>query len=238
MKQLTILCYLLCSINYCHGATYTFHTEGSYLNESNWDVYPGTELSAGDTISIEADCNNIYLQAFDGYVVFSDAVGWIGIGDLYIFEDCTLEFQSEWLWLDIYGTFEYYNYNEINHPNNLYVEILNFGFGINANGCLFDYSADISYNNIGTQASDLLECMNGSITNDGIIEVNSSYFFLGCHLELSGGTINSYVPFEMYTYGGLVSQYCTTCTATINNVISLNLSGNTMIQGNVILNSP
>ncbi|MEM9545409.1 MAG: hypothetical protein AAGA77_05525 [Bacteroidota bacterium] len=238
MKHLTVLFFLFCFVNYGHSTVYTFHTEGSFTNEANWDVFPGFNLVTNDTLSIEANCTNIQLYAEAGHIVFSSDVNWIAISSLFIIDNCTMEIQANWVTFDVTGSFDYLINTPIVHPENIFLDVFNYGSGINGLDCPFDYSAFLSYQNLGSQAASFLECMSGTFTNNGSIEVDFPFLFLNCELDLADGTINAFNPFDLFAYGDLLKQYCSSCTATINNLQNLYLTGTTEIYGTVNLNGP
>jgi len=238
MRQFYILFIILFSINLCQGEVYTFHTEGNYTDAANWDMYPGSDLSTNDTISIEANCFNIYLFAYDGYIVFSEDVSWIGIDNFGAYSNCQIEIKSTWFNLDISVGFDYDCNTPIAIPDFTFIDIFNNGNGISSYNCIFNNFVDILYYNNGTQQASFLECMDGQFTNGGIIDVDDSVFFLNCHLDLADGTINSFIPFDLYYFNGYISQDCTPCAATINNLNNLYISSDTYIKGTVIVNGP
>lgn len=225
-------------INTSEGAVYTFHTPGLYTDSNNWDVYPGTVLLFNDTISIEANIESIQLLAFDGYIVFEEDVSSVGIVELTILEGCQLEFKQQVFAMDIAFSFTHNSFNPIIAPDFAFIELFNSGAGITSNTCMFDTYVDFGYTNYGTQDSYFLECMNGSFSNFGIIEVSSNTFYLNCSLELFNGIINGNIPFEFHQFNGHINSDIPGFTATINNIISLHLNSNTSFMGSVILNAP
>lgn len=233
-----ILCSLILISVQCHATVYTFETAGDYTDASNWDIYPGTGLYSNDTISIEADCININLDANDGYLVFTEDVSQIGISDLSISDECQVEILAEFFQIDISGYFFYFTNNQILLPNTSFIMISNFNSGIEFNSCPIWEYAYVEYYNFGTQDAFLIECMDGVFHNDGTINVSWNTLDLNCELNLSSGTIEGAVPFTLNQFNGNLNQNCPSCSATINNVSSLILNGNNNIQGTVTLNPP
>lgn len=239
MKSTPILFILLLSCFQSFATIYTFHTAGDYTDVSNWDVYPGENLFTNDTISIEANCTNIILSAYDGYIVFSDDSIEIGISDLTIDDDCQLEFQAAYFQLQINGYFFYYSDAQIITANSSYIDLFNSGYGISNFSCqIFDLNTNIYYFNFGTQDAYFLECMEGQFANNGTINVVGGLFFINCVLELGQGTIEGIDPYDILITNGSISQNCPACSATINNVNNIYLNQNTNILGTVILNGP
>jgi hypothetical protein len=244
MRLITIISFILFFSLEGEAIIYTFHTAGDYNDVNNWDVYPGNTLYTNDTISIEADCSGIELDAPIGYVVFSEDVNQVGIFLLTIRLTCQLEFLNDNFWIDITGAFDvsdsYVEY-PILTPNNSLINISNFAYGFVTDNCLvwenfvsIDYINEVS----GNQNYLLLECMEGTFINDGILEVTSNEFHLNCDLDLSSGTILGSQPYTIPAYNGTIMQNCTGCVATINNLISLTINNNSNFQGQVILNTP
>ncbi len=238
IRLISAIFFCLFFINFSFGAVYTFHTAGSYTNAGNWDVYPGTDLLSDDTISIEANIFNIDLLATDGYVVFAEDVVDIQITNLFIMDNCQLEFLASFFNLGVTGEFTYMGNNQILIPNGAFIFVSNFGNGINFNTCpIWDF-VHVEYNNYGVQGSFLIECMEGDFYNYGIIEVDSELFILNFDLYLEEGTIDGMVPFAIDQFNGSFNQTCETCSATINNIEHLQLNANNTINGTVILNAP
>jgi hypothetical protein len=218
---------------------YTFHTDGDYTNVSNWDVYPGTELITNDTISIEANCTNINLVASDGYVVFEESSNSIEISTLQIDNNCQLEIKATNFQMQITGSFDYNIITPIITTPNTFLDIINLNFGITNNFCsIFDNNIFVFYDNIGIQDGFLLNCMEGQFINSGQIDVYGPDLSLSCDLDLSNGVVQGAGSFDIYLMGGSLEQNCSNCTATINNVITINISTYAYILGTVIINPP
>ena len=237
-KIILIVFILFLGSFHCKATVYTFQTAGDYTDASNWDTYPGTDLGTNDTISIEANCSNINLYASDGYVVFSEYVSDIQIVDLFTTNNCQLEFKASWFQLYILGDFHYTSNYPIIFSDNAFIFIINSGNGIYGEGAQSWESIQIDYINLGNQDVSLLESIEGHFVNEGILNVDWLFVFLNCDLDLSTGTIEGTSPFTFYQFGGSISQDCTSCTATINNIENLYLNQNVNIRGTLILNSP
>ena len=117
MRLFKVLIILALSVGICHGATYTFHTDGYFTDPANWDNYPGTTMFSNDTLVIDANCENIDLFATDGYVLFTENCTTISISDLTVSDLCQLEFEAIFLMIYIYGYFQYSTNNMIIFPN-------------------------------------------------------------------------------------------------------------------------
>ena len=230
---ITIITFLNCS-----GAVFTFQSSGDYTDPGNWDSYPGTTLFTNDTLIIDANCQNIDLTAFDGFIQFTENASEISILDLTIYSDCQVEFLSSYIIITISGYFFHFDYNPIDFPDGAYVTIFNDGYGIDFNSCpIWDYIF-VDYWNFGYQDSFLLECMDGSFYNEGTINVQGGLFMLNVDLELGSGLIEGSSPYTIYPLNGTINQNCTNCNAIINNVEEIRLNQNSQILGTLQINSP
>lgn len=238
MYHKIIFCFaILFSVNYPGFATvYTFLTAGNFSDVSNWDTYPGPDLMNGDTISIEANCDNIDLNVIDGHLIIETTASDISITNLTFYSNGTMEIKPNNANITINDWFQYYPDIAITNNGTSFLFIYNYSGGVNGSNCLFD-NFNTYYSNYGEQDSYLLECLDGEFMNAGIINVYSNYFFLNCKLDLHNGQINADIPFTMTQYGALI-QYCSFCTATINNLEEIEMLGFVNLDGNVILNAP
>lgn len=94
-------------LSYCSAwaTTYTFHTSGSYDDESNWDVYPGNILDNDDTIVLEEEPYNINLEVLAGTHIIESNVIYLDVQTLDISGSATLEIQSNILDIKVYDWF-------------------------------------------------------------------------------------------------------------------------------------
>lgn len=238
LSKISLLIFFVCLIYLQGNATvYTFETEGYYLDESNWDSYPGTELSNGDTILIEANCLYIELEAQDGLLIIAESVQNLSIDGLRIYSGCQFELNPENLIIEIWGFFEYNSSNSIISPFNPSLYITNNGSGLHADNSFFGNMSFVEYINFGTQSADLLEYLPGDFVNYGMIEVFSPQVYSYCNLDLFDGSIIGFMPFDFHILSE-INQSCTDCTATITEINALHIYLYSNFKGTVILNSP
>lgn len=214
--------------------TFTFMYSGDYSDTSNWDNYPGTVVENGDTLLILEDINiNVFLNVYDGVVLFESNVDEVVIHFVTIWYDSLLKIEATYFQFDIHGEL-YFEGGSIEHPNLFDITIINTGNGINGNYNNFFFVSIFIYHNLGTQDSSLFYDFDGLFINEGTIMVEFGNLYLNCDLELSSGTIEGLSSFEIIQEGGSIDQDCSTCTSNTVNCTSVTIS-NSEIKGNWVI---
>lgn len=152
MKKILSIAFILCIIgSLCKATTYTFdpsnNSDELWTTASNWDVYPGIEISAGDSVVISTvgDCIVPEGTTITNY-------GVIDVEDVFIFIiDGAIE-NHHWFflnnrWLENYGVFD----NEYSGQFFCYGPSQGDGYGI--------------FDNYGT------------FNNEGYIQLNRGHFY-------------------------------------------------------------
>lgn len=221
-------------LSYCSAwaTTYTFHTSGSYDDESNWDVYPGNILDNDDTIVLEEEPYNINLEVLAGTLIIESNVIYLDVQTLDISGSATLEIQSNILDIEVYDWFSIDASALIISSGDTWITLFNHGYySLNDNNS----DLDIYLYNYGTLELWTIETYD-YVVNHGTIEVwgNNNVMYGPYELDLADGTFTGFGSYTLdmgYVY---VTQYESWNTATFENCTQLTLDW-AYITGTVVI---
>lgn len=203
---------------------FTFHTAGLFSNSDNWDIYPGIDLTADDTLYITADCFSIEFDQFEGRMEVSGNVGVLDflVASFHIDSSLKIDVSDFLLYITIFGELEFDGTFE--NPNSNILIVANEG-----NGLTIGSDMDIQeYINAGTHSGGTYGIP--IFTNPGTLEISDLNFVVDSGIfDLECGTITGASPYNIEFLGD-VQQTFSSCTPKIENVLEVKFNEQTDIK--------